>query len=188
MGLQLCSPSNLQEAGFFVVKSTQMHPSPQMCFSVFNSLSRVQLLNLLCNAPWFNRSVKKLFLWLQCLGFLELQEEQSDFRSVTDDIVREDVKGTNVIIHCTSDRVRTEEDGFLLAKLGVFDSTPDTFPIFICPDLPSNISSPEVRAVLFVTQFVGRKSAQDVHRILPFIARARFVNVWVRKRGIPKNP
>ncbi|GAQ82579.1 hypothetical protein KFL_001160110 [Klebsormidium nitens] len=80
---------------------------------------------------------------VDCVGFLEAQEGQSDFRSVTDDIVREDVKGANVIIPCTSDRVRTEEDGNLLAKLGLFDGTPDTFPILVCPDLPSVLSSLE---------------------------------------------
>jgi hypothetical protein len=82
--------------------------------------------------------------FLQMVGYKEQENEFSDIRAVTDDIVREGVKGVPIIVHCCGDRERSEEDGILLLKLGIYDGAPDTFPAIVCPERPSAEVTAEV--------------------------------------------
>lgn len=85
--------------------------------------------------------------------FKEQESPLSDIRGVTDDIVRCGVAGVPVLVHCCGDRERSEEDGVLLLKLGVYDGAPDTFPVIVCPEKPSVEQSAEVGCFLFMLQF-----------------------------------
>jgi hypothetical protein len=78
------------------------------------------------------------------VGYKEQKNEFSDIRAVTDDIVREGVKGVPIIVHCCGDCERSEEDGILLLKLGLYDGAPDTFPVIVCPERPSAEVTAEV--------------------------------------------
>lgn len=84
------------------------------------------------------------FVTVQMVGFKEQENALSDVRGVTDDIVREGVRGVPVIVHCCGDRERSEEDGILLLKLGIYDGTLDTFPVIVCPEKPSAEQTTEV--------------------------------------------
>jgi hypothetical protein len=81
------------------------------------------------------------------VGFKERENERSDSRGVTADLVREGVKGVPIIVHCCPDRKRGEEDGILLLKLGIYNGSPDTYPVIICPEKPSSEVTAEVIAL-----------------------------------------